>query len=218
MSTKRSDHITPETLPEARPDGVGRRAVLQTLLGGVGAGVVLPGLAEAQHPVHHHLANGAAVAAAQEQAAAGAAAEFLDAHQMKTLEVLAEAIVPGSTEARVAQFLDLLIAVDGPDDQRKFLSTLGAFDMAAIEKHGKPWVALAPAEQQALLEHASTAASGARPGGDGTSTIRDHFNSLRGWVSGAYYSSEKGMRELGWTGNVFHQSLPGCTHGDGHAG
>ena len=36
-----------------------------------------------------------------------------------------------------------------------------------------------------------------------------------GWmfISGAYYSSEPGMRELGWTGNVMHEKFAGCEHG-----
>ena len=33
---------------------------------------------------------------------------------------------------------------------------------------------------------------------------------------GAYYSSEIGMRELGWTENRFFASFPGCTHPGGH--
>ena len=28
---------------------------------------------------------------------------------------------------------------------------------------------------------------------------------------------EKGMKELGWTGQMVHPSFPGCTHPDGHA-
>jgi hypothetical protein len=44
-------------------------------------------------------------------------------------------------------------------------------------------------------------------------TIRDHFDTLKGWISGAYYSSEAGMRELGWTGTVMHEKFPGCEHG-----
>ena len=48
-------------------------------------------------------------------------------------------------------------------------------------------------------------------------TPRDHFDLLKGWIAGAYYSSEIGMRELGWTGNVFFETFPGCDHPDGHA-
>jgi hypothetical protein len=207
-------------VPLSRPDdertaeGIARRTVLQTLLGGVGAGFALPALADAQeHPVQHHVATGAAAQAQKKAAAAVYKPEFLDAHQLKTLEVLSEAIVPGSTKARVAPFLDQLLAVESAQSQRAAIAALGAFDMLAISKHNKAWTALSAGEQDALLQLASTAESG-RP--NNTTTIRDHFQGLRGWISGAYYSSEVGMRELGWTGNVIFQSLPGCTHPDGH--
>jgi hypothetical protein len=184
---------------------------LQILAGAVGAGFAFPSAAEAQHPIHRHLANPSAIEQAQKAAAATSESipEFLDAHQMKTLEALAEAIVPGSTSARVAPFLDQLLAVDAPATQRAFVGALGAFDMAAAKKHGKGWVAITAAEQDALLREASTADVK-------TSALRTHFENLKGWVAGAYYSSEQGMRELGWNGNMFHQELSGCSHPDGH--
>ena len=202
--------VTPIDAPA--PDGIARRAVLQTLLSGVGAGLALPSMADAQHPVQHHLASATGVAEAQKKAAVAAyKAEFFDAHQLKTLEVLAEAIVPGSTAAKVAPFLDQLVAVESAQNQRAILGALGAFDMAAIQKHGKAWKAITAAEQDALLQEASTAEPG-------KSKLRNPFQNLKGWIAGAYYSSEPGMRELGWTGNVFHTELPGCTHPGGHSG
>src|SRR5437868_121376 len=44
-----------------------------------------------------------------------------------------------------------------------------------------------------------------------------HFNDLKDWISGAYYSSEIGMRELGWTPERVFSTFPGCSHADGHA-
>jgi hypothetical protein len=212
-TTQKIIPVTPAETPET--GGVARRAMLQTLLGGVSAGLALPSLVEAQHPVHNHLQNAASVEHAQKKAALAAyKAEFLDAHQLKTLEALSEAIVPGSTTAKVAPFLDQLLAVELPQTQRIFLSALGAFDMAAIQKHGKAWKSIAAAEQDAILQAASTGESGRA---SGTTTLRDHFQTLKGWISGAYYSSEQGMKELGWTGNVFHAELPGCTHPGGHS-
>ena len=191
-------------------DGIPRRVALQALLGGAGAGFALPATAAAQHAIHQHLSNPGAIEQAQQKAAAASyTAEFLDAHQAKTLEVLAETIVPGSTAARVGPFLDQLLAVESAGNQRAFLGALGAFDMAAITKHGKPWLAITPSEQDALLLEASK-------GDASTSAMGGHFQNLKGWIAGAYYSSEPGMRELGWTGNVFHQELPGCTHPGGH--
>ena len=116
--------------------------------------------------------------------------------------------MPGSTAARVAPFLDQLLGVESPDHQRAFLGSLGAFDMAAIKAHGKAWLALTAAEQDALLREASTA--------EPESAFRSHFQNVKDWIAGAYYSSERGMRELGWTGNTFHGELPGCTHPGGH--
>jgi Gluconate 2-dehydrogenase subunit 3 len=199
--------ITPVDSPA--PDGIPRREALQTLLGSVGVGFALTSVVEPQHPVHQHLASTTIVEQAQKKAAVAAyKAEFLDAHQLKTLEGLAEAIVPGSTTARVAPFLDQLLAVESAQNQRAFLGALGALDMAAIAKHGKAWNAIAAAEQDALLREASTA--------DPKSAIRGHFQNLKDWIAGAYYSSEPGMRELGWTGNMFFAELPGCTHPGGH--
>ena len=215
MSETPSKIIPVAPAEPAEASGMARRTMLQTLLGGVSAGLALPSIVEAQHPVHNHLQSAAAVEQAQKKAAATAyKPEFLDAHQFKTLEVLSEAIVPGSTTAKVAPFLDILLAVELPQTQRTFLSALGAFDMAAVQAHGKAWKSITAAEQDAILQAASTGESGRAKG---TTTLRDHFQTLKGWISGAYYSSEQGMKELGWTGNVFHGELPGCTHPGGHS-
>lgn len=195
---------------DAGSGGIPRRVALQTLLGGVGAGLALPAAVSAQHAMHAHLANPGAIENAQKKAAVPAAPlEFLDSHQIRTLEAVAEAIVPGSTAARVAPFLDQLLAVESAANQRAFLGALGAIDMAAITRHGKAWIAITPADQDAILREVSTAEPK-------TSPMRGHFENLKGWIAGAYYSSEPGMRELGWTGNVFHPELPGCTHPGGH--
>jgi gluconate 2-dehydrogenase subunit 3-like protein len=225
MSAEKPADIIPlSPVVDETPSGaVGRRTILQTFAAGVGAAFAIPGIAEAQqHPMQHHMATGAA-AAAQKKVAGAYTPVLLDGHQMKTLEVLAEAIVPGSTEAKVAPFLDTLVGVDSTENQRQFMSALGAFDMFAIEKYNKPWIALTAADQDTLLQAASTTAPGSRPSFPGAppapggkATIGDHFNNLKGWIAGAYFSSEKGARELGWDGNVFHAELPGCTHPDGH--
>jgi hypothetical protein len=209
FESDRAKPIPLHTVTETSSDGIPRRTALQALLSGAAA-FALPTAIEAQHPIHQHLANPAAIAQAQERAAAAAATPaFLDPHQAKTLDVLAEAIVPGSTAARVGPFLDQLLAVDSGANQRAFVGALGAFDMVAITRHGKAWIGITAAQQDALLREASTADAK-------TSAFGGHFQNLKDWIAGAYYSSETGMRELGWDGNVFHAQLPGCTHPGGH--
>jgi hypothetical protein len=217
---------------------VGRRALLQTLVGGAGLGLALPSLGES-HPMTAHLHDQAKVSAADAKAKTAAwKPAFLDAHQVETVTILAEQIVPGSTKANSAQFIDALLSVDTEQSQRRFLQALGAFEGMAINTAQKPWKSLSEAERTTLLTKASTTESGRPRGGPGgpggggprpasaagagtppaepAVTIRDHFDHLKGWISGAYYSSEVGMRELGWTGNVFFDKFTGCQHGGSH--
>jgi hypothetical protein len=206
----RSSPIPLQPVSEAPNEGIPRRAALQALLTGAAGAFALPAIVEAQHPIHQHLANPAVLEQAQQRAASTAATPlFLDDHQSKTLENLAEAIVPGSTGAKVGPFIDQLLAVDSGANQRAFAGALGAFDMIAINRHGKTWIAITPPQQDALLREASTADVK-------TSALRGHFQHLKDWIAGAYYSSETGMRELGWDGTVVHAQLPGCTHPGGH--
>jgi hypothetical protein len=207
-------------------DGLGRRAVLQTLLTGAGAAVAVPALAH-EHPMHASLQNPARVTTADRKASApGYKPQLLDKHLFDTLVVLSETIVPGSTKAKVAEFIDALLAVELPATQRRFFNAIGAMEGMAIAEHRKPWKSLTPAEQTALLTKASTAESAQRGGGvpgipgaagagprPTTLNIRDQFDHLKGWISGAYYSTEIGMRELGWNGSVFFAQLPQCGPG-----
>ena len=137
--------------------GLGRRQWLQGLLGGVGAGIAIPGLAET-HPVHAHLADPAKVAGADAKAAAaGWKPEFLDAYQFETLSSLAERILPGAIKLRADRFIDQLLAVDSAENQQAFLSALGGMDGEARARFGKPWKALTEPQQVELLTAASTA-------------------------------------------------------------
>jgi hypothetical protein len=201
--------------------------VLQVLAGGVGAGLAAPALAtgEAAH-AHGH----AATAAAQGGAAAASLPTFLEEPDLALLKSLAEAIVPGSTEAGVAAFVDQLLAVDTRERQRDFLATLGAIQSESLSRYGKTWLSLDAAQQTQLLTAASTGPRSREPRywkpGEPVlaaerprvpPTLRDRFEALKDVVATAYYSSEKGMKELGWTGQMVHPSFPGCTHPDGHA-
>jgi len=55
------------------------------------------------------------------------------------------------------------------------------------------------------------------PGPPPPANLRDHFDRLRDVVARAYYATESGMKELGFTGRMAWPGLPGCTHpGDDH--
>jgi hypothetical protein len=197
--------------------GLSRRQIMQRLLGTAGTVLLLGQTMEAAY---------------SQAAAADWQPVFLDSHQNETLIALAEQILPNSTQAQVNRFIDTLISVDTQENQKKFLASLGAFDHEGITRYKQPFKELSEDQQNGILTAASTAKpsepgqSGRRrrrptvatPGGEEpVLTLRDHFENIKGWVSGAFYSSEFGMKELGWTGQVAWESLPGCPHPDGHA-
>jgi hypothetical protein len=55
-----------------------------------------------------------------------------------------------------------------------------------------------------------------KPAGETRPSLNHHFNNLKGWISGAYYSSETGMTELGWTGEYSFENYPSCQHAEQH--
>src|SRR5215216_2668287 len=100
------------------PANPGRREIIQRLALTAGGLLTFP-LVAAGHPIQHHFRDAAAVGLADAKAHAPAyVPEFLDPHQFETVQVLAERIVPGSTKANSSQFIDQLLTVATPADQR----------------------------------------------------------------------------------------------------
>lgn len=179
---------------------VGRRAVLTSLATGVGAAAFALPASAAAHV--HHAATAAAKPDNSTTASAASPLLFLDQHAFDTLALLSEQIVPDSRAAEVPEFLDRLLAVESTDTQKRFTQALGAFEREAREAHGKPWKALTESEATALL----TKISGL-PDSDAT---RQAFEDLKGAIAETYYSTESGMKELGWQGNVAFAPPPAC--------
>jgi Gluconate 2-dehydrogenase subunit 3 len=202
-----------------------RREIVQGLLAGMGA-LALPQIASS-HPVFRHLSDAETLAKADTRAAAARwTPEFLDSHQNQTLVLLSERIVPGSSKAQVNRIIDLLLTVDTADNRRKFTDSLSAIDAESHKRCALPFKSLNPDRQDEIL----TSLAAGKPSVDQDSgrrsvkkrlqqpafTPRDHFENVKTWIVGTYYSSEVGMRELGWTGDVYFVELPTCPHPEGH--
>jgi hypothetical protein len=212
--------------------GLSRRELIRRLVSGAGAGVLLAQTALA-HPIYKHLAEGTLLASAEAHVPVGAwTPEFLNPHQNETLVVLAERIVPNSGKAQANRFIDLLLSVDTAETRQKFSDSLAVFDRESIHQFGHAFKDISEAKQNELLtafaaEMPSVERStlgGAdedhpakKPSSESRLTLRDHFENLKTWVTGAYYSSETGMHELGWTGVTFFLDFPGCQHPNGHS-
>ena len=101
-----------------------------------------------------------------------------------------------------------------------------AIDGESLRRFGQRYSALRGVQREEVLALISTGKAsdfGSESDGDpdvqehhADVTLRDHFENLKGWIVGVYYSSEAGMRELGWTENVFFSNFPGCQHKEQH--
>jgi hypothetical protein len=205
-----------------RAEGSGRmtrREMVRRLLAGMSAGAAWPLVADS-HPIYAHLTNEAILEEVEKLGAADWKPLFLSAQQDEALIALAEAIVPGSKTAQVDRFVDLLLSVDTDQHRENFVESLAAFEAESQKRFGKGFPSLDDGQQIELLTDAAAhpakkdSAGGV---GNGNSELHGHFENLKGWISGAYYSSEAGMRELGWTGDYAFASFPGCEHSDGHS-
>jgi hypothetical protein len=205
--------------------------MVQRMLTGMGAGAAWP-LVAASHPIHRLLSDGAIFSQGNAQmASADWKPLFLNAPQNEALVALSEIIVPGSAKAQVNRFIDLLLSVDTPANQKKFLASIAAMGDESQKRLGHPFVALTGDQQNELLTTASkedvsnsegndkgseAQDSEGKHAGETRPSLNDHFNNLKGWISGAYYSSETGMTELGWTGEYAFENYPSCQHAEEH--
>jgi hypothetical protein len=186
---------------------ISRRELSQTLLTGFAAGLFLP-LASAAHPLHKHLLKDSLLDFADNRLSSETTKPlFLSTQQLATLDVLSEAIVPGSRKAQAALFIDLLLSADTHKVQQTFVDALSAIETVSNSTFHAAIIELSPGQLHDLLTTVSTQ----------DSANDKQFNQLKDWISGAYYSSEIGMRELGWTPDRVFSTFPGCSHSDGHA-
>jgi len=177
--------------------------VVERLFAGLATGAAWP-LVGSAHPIHHHLQNAALLDRAEDADAAVAWKPlFLDAGQNESLIILAEAMVPGATKAQVNRFIDLLLSVDTVEHQKRFVMSLLRFGNEAKKQFGREFKALPESDRVALLTNMSQDES-----------RRPDFENLKEWIVGAYYSSEEGMRELGWDGKHAFGRFPGCEHAE----
>ncbi len=131
----------------------------------------------------------------------------LDPHQLATVEVLEELIIPatdtpGAKAALVHRYVDLFLDA-GPETERlRFLAGLGWLDGYCHRKFDKPFVKLAEAQQIEVLtildqQREVEVDEGTR-----------FFRQLKSLVARSYYNTKIGYEELNKGGRV--PSSYGC--------
>jgi hypothetical protein len=143
---------------------------------------------------------------------------FLNEHQNETLAAFGDLVIPatetpGAADALAHRFIDHLLAAETSEVQRAFLRSLAYLDGEARTRFGQAFLFLSRGDRSAFLTflsypHRLVTWGDNRPDFEGY----NHFRHLKQWVVRAYYSSEAGMRELGWDESHMHGDFPGCPH------
>ena len=185
---------------------VSRRAALKTLGTSAGAITLLPWLSD----------EGVLAFAALQKAKAAPAPKVLSAPQFATLEAIVDAIIPtderspGAKEARVADYIDLLLTEADAPTKARWLEGLAAIDAEATTRFTAPVAKLDDAQMETLLNAIS-----ANEKAPQTPLERFFVMTKQATIHG-YYTSEIGIhQELRYQGNKFQREFVGCQTEDG---
>lgn len=185
---------------------VSRRTALRTFGASAGAAALLPWLSD----------QGLLAFTELQQRNAPPAPRVVPTARFVTLEALVDAIIPaderspGAKEARVADYIDLLLSEADDDLKKQWLGGLEALDAEATVRFGVPFARLAPASTDTLM----TAIS--RNEQAPATPLDTFFTMAKQATIHGYYTSEIGIhRELQYKGNRMLPEFVGCATQDG---
>jgi hypothetical protein len=142
--------------------------------------------------------------------------KVLSAADFHTLEALVEAIIPtderspGAKDARVADYIDLLLSESDDELALQWMGGLAALNQEATLRFRRPFVGLDAAQVDSVL--AGISKNELNP----VTPLEHFFVMTKQAAIRGYYSSEIGIhRELRYKGNQFLQEFVGCATEDG---
>jgi len=150
----------------------------------------------------------------QEKGASGGVGyqpKFFDSHQWQTLRKLCELIIPrdeksgGALEANAPEFIDLLTS-ENRDFQVRLAGGLAWLDNYCNEHSGNPFLDCSGEQQKVALELLAYRKNSNAEVSQGI----DFFSFLRDLTADGFYTSEIGIKDIGYMGCDFLSEFPGC--------
>ncbi|PYQ71819.1 MAG: hypothetical protein DMG01_25080 [Acidobacteria bacterium] len=191
---------------ETQQGKVSRRAALKAFGAGVGTVAALPWLSD----------EGLLAFARIQEANAATQPKVLTPPQFQTLEALVEMIIPaddrspGAKQARVADYIDLLLSESEPEHTLRWIGGVAALDAEATARFRTPFVELTAAQSDAILHDISRNEIAPQ------SALEEFFVMAKQATIRGYYTSEIGIhQELRYKGNKFLREFVGCETEDG---
>jgi Gluconate 2-dehydrogenase subunit 3 len=191
---------------ETQQGKISRRAALKAFGAGVGTVAALPWLSD----------DGLLAFARIQEANAPPQPKVFTPAQFETLEAIVELIVPaddrspGAKQARVADYIDLLLSESEPAQALRWIGGIAALDAEASARFKTPFVRLTAAQSDAILHDISRNERAPK------SALEEFFVMAKHETVRGYYTSEIGIhQELRYKGNRFLREFVGCETEDG---
>jgi gluconate 2-dehydrogenase subunit 3-like protein len=191
---------------DPNPSKVSRRAALKAFGTGIGTVAALPWLSD----------EGLLAFARIQETNAAPQLKVLSASQFATLEVLVDAIIPtdqrspGAKQARVADYIDLLLSEGDRELSLEWIGGLAALDADAVLRFQAPFAKLGATQVDLILQTISRNEKAPR------TLLETFFVMAKQATIRGYYTSEIGIhQDLRYKGNQFLREFVGCQTEDG---
>ena len=149
-----------------------------------------------------------------EQASAGAySPKFFDGPSYKVLQSLCETIIPadadsgGAIEAGAPQFIDLLTS-ENDEYQAKLGGGLKWLGSTCSARYGKTYLDCSQQQQREILDLIAYRKNAEQD--ESLTHATEFFALLRSMTADGFFTSKIGIKYLGYKGNTYLPSFPGC--------
>lgn len=136
---------------------------------------------------------------------------FFTAHELATVRVLVDYIIPKDTrsgsanDAGVPEFMDFMM-IDQPNRQNAMRGGLAWLDLECHRRFDKRFIVATDAERRQVLDDISWPQR-VKPGMAPGVTF---FNSFRDLTASGFWTSEMGITDIQYMGNTFVPKWTGC--------
>ena len=132
--------------------------------------------------------------------------KFFNEHEMATITVLGDIIMPkdevsgSASDAKVPEFIEFIVK-DMPTHQTPLRGGLRWLDLHCYKLYEKAFVNLSAAQQITVVDSIAYPEKAAKELAQGVS----FFNLMRDLVTTGFYTTEIGVKDLGYVGNAPNQ-------------
>ena len=128
---------------------------------------------------------------------------FFTPHEMATITMLADVIIPkdevsgSASDAKVPDFIEYIVK-DRPENQIPMRGGLRWLDVQCLKRFNKPFIEGSAQERVAMVDEIAWPKKAKPEMAQGVA----FFNLMRDLTASGFYTSEMGVKDIGYAGNV----------------